>query len=111
MSKVNKTDDPNYFKNYYLERRSEKLEKQKNYNNIRKDEIREYQRQYNIKNRQRKRDYYLSKKKTYHPQKVQCPHCEKYLTKGYLLRHMSKCSLRHGVIPKKNIKHDGNGQG
>jgi|TARA_Y100000816_G_C25819271_1_gene428694 uncharacterized Zn-finger protein len=88
MSRVNKTDDPDYFKNYYKERRQEKLTKQKLYNDSRKDEIREYQREYNIKNRQKKRDYYLSKKTEYHPEKVPCPHCGKLLTKNYLLKHI-----------------------
>ena len=56
------------------------------YNENRKDEIREYQKKYNIKNRQKKRDYYLSKKTEYRPEKVSCPHCDKLLTKSYLLK-------------------------
>ena len=88
MTRLNKTDDPEYFKNYYKQRRQEKLKKQKMYNENRKDEIREYQKKYNIKNRQKKRDYYLSKKTEYRPEKVSCPHCDKLLTKSYLLKHI-----------------------
>lgn len=88
QEKQNKTDDPNYFKNYYSERRMEKLEKQKEYNRKRQNEIREYQRKYNIKNRIKKREYYLQKRANTIPDKVPCMHCGKSYTKGYISQHI-----------------------
>ena len=93
--KSNKTDDPDYFKNYYAQRRVEKLEKQKEYNRKRQNEIREYQRKYNIKNREKKRDYYLQKRASIIPEKVPCMYCGKSYTKGYVNQHIKTKHLQN----------------
>jgi hypothetical protein len=82
-------------KKYYDKHREKIIEKQKEYVNKHKDNILEYQKKYRIENKdkrlERNKQYYdknVDKILEKHKQKVNCPICNKELTKCCISRHI-----------------------